>query len=791
MSTSQRPPGTLVDGWTLGGEVRRRTGATTYDATHTDGTTAHLTVYEGACFPSSLVLERSLRELRQLESLHSPRVLDAKACGRLDDGIFEVTEPLAATSLDDVLHGRGAIPLPEAAQWIVAVGEALLDAQMVGVIHRNLGASVVLVVPDGLQVTGFVVGEPHGKAHGPLATMAPEQVDGSVVDQRTLVYNVAALMHWMLTGAPLYSGDEASVLAGHKEGPMPQGVHPVLQRALSKDPRSRPMMLKQFLAEIATAAGVAQPAPSGTRAQPSGGAVAPGAAAKPAAPTSRGWTMFMHADEGDARAEPAKPVAPPAPAAKPSTRGWTMFMEDDEASAPPPESANPPTPVPAEEAKPSTRGWTMFMNEAGDDALSGASSSSQGSTSGSTSTPGNGTNPAPAPEAKPSTRGWTMFMEAEQASPSAATAAKEGPPERATGRAAGSPAAPQAGTEAKPSTRGWTMFMDGSEVEGDQAPSPTPAAPQPGTPQGGPVAASPESATTAAGGTPSSRGWTMFMEPGQQKEGAGPPSVSPPPAAPRAPGVPAETPPEGSGPKKRGWTMFMDAPLPAGDAAGKHIGGPATPDPSAVPSGPRAPSASPMDGRSDRKGWTVFGEPSPGAQPSADPASEASPTAAGKTVVAGQGIAPLQRPAESPDGPSTSQTVVAGAGVAPLERPRDPEPSTSRTVVAGEGFVPLQRPPETTGSDAVSGQHPKTMVAQGVAAQTERTRSEEVPAIDPNRATVRDIPPPSVPVTPAPMQPGRDAPVAAAAGGSKTAMYAIVGVVGFGIAAATAWAVLF
>lgn len=787
MSTSQRPPGTLVDGWTLGGEVRRRTGATTYDAAHADGTKAQLTLYDGACFPSSLVLERSLRELRQLESLQSPRVVGLQASGRFEDGIFEVTQSVAGASLEEMLAGRGALPLQEAARWVVGVGEALLDAQMVGVIHRNLGASVIFADGDGVKVTGFVVGEPHGKAHGPLATMAPEQVDGNVIDQRTLVYNVAALMHWMLTGAPLYAGDESQVLAGHKDAPLPEGVHPVLQRALSKDPRSRPMMLKQFLSELATAAGVAQPAPSGTRAQP---AVA-STPSKPSAPTSRGWTMFMQAEE-QGEAEPAKPApAAAAPAGKPSTRGWTMFMEDDEASAPPPESASPASAPPPQEAKPSTRGWTMFMNEEGE-AASESSSQSQGSAAA----PGNGTAPAATPENKPSTRGWTMFMQAEDEAPASAPAgAGEAKP-----AAAATPAAPQAGAEAKPSTRGWTMFMNGEEAQ-EQAPSPTPAAPQPAAaPATAPAA---PAAPSGKEGTPSSRGWTMFMEPAQQGA-AQPPSVSPPAAAtPKAPGVPSETPPEGSGPKKRGWTMFMDAPLPAGGGGGTDIGGPATPDPSALPTGPSAPTPSPMpspmDGRSDRKGWTVF-EPSPGAQPnqgSSAPAAtgDAPPTAtgAGRTVIAGEGVAPLQRPSDDADAnPGTSRTAFAGAGVTPLKRPEEPErteTATSKTVVAGEGFVPLQRPPETPSNDAASGHQAKTMVAEGVHAQT-RVRSEEVPAIDPNRATVRDIPPPSGAIKPVPMQPGRDAPVATSGGGSKTAIYAVAGVVGLGVVAAAAWAFL-
>ncbi|MCA9654221.1 MAG: hypothetical protein KC501_30145, partial [Myxococcales bacterium] len=261
MSTAQLSPGTVVEGrFTIGAPGWNRTGAQSFAATDDQGQTVMITAYAAECFPSGLVMERSLRELRQLQSVSSPRVASVIACGKLPSGgIFEVNGPLPGERLDDLI-ARGGMPAPDAAALIEQVGEGLLEAQKVGVIHRNLGPRVIFVSNGQVVVAGFAVGEPlGGNSRGPLDTIAPEQIEGKVVDQRTLIYNLAALMHMLLTGASLYSGDAPSQLAQHLQGNLPDGVHARLTRALGSDPRMRPMMLKQFISELrAVGGGVAR-----------------------------------------------------------------------------------------------------------------------------------------------------------------------------------------------------------------------------------------------------------------------------------------------------------------------------------------------------------------------------------------------------------------------------------------------------------------------------------------------------------------------------------------------------
>jgi hypothetical protein len=709
MSTAQLSPGTIVDGkFTIGAATWARAGAQGYAATTDQGQPVVLTAYAPACFSSGLVLERSLRELRQLQALQSPRVAAVLACGKLPDGgIYEVVASLPDARLDTIV-ARGPMSGPEAAGVIEQVGEGLLEAQKAGVIHRNLGPRVVFVGPEGAVITGLCVGEPHGdKSFGPLDTIAPEQVEGKVVDQRTLIYNLAALMHMLITGAPLFPGDPAAQLESHLRAEVPADVHARLKRALVKDPRMRPMMLKQFLSELraiggaaarapmmpAGGGGKAPPVPGGelSTPKPAGGApssrgwtmfmqddapagaapaAAPAAAASaspadvPAKPKTRGWTMFMEGAE-----EPPKDAVADKPAGgAPSSRGWTMFMEDEAQGAQSEAAAPAQAPAPAADgSQPKTRGWTMFM----EDEAQGA----QPATEAAAASPAQA--PAPAADgSQPKTRGWTMFMEDE--APPAAVAADPAP--TPTSAVAPAPAPAAGGPAAKPSTRGWTMFMEADE----EAAAAAVAAAEPAA-QAVPAVAPPAAAGAAAApATPKSSGWTMFTDAADvdaAPEAAAAAAESPAPADVEAPAPAGDKPKRGDADapsKKRGWTMFMEKPL---NDAKDPLGG-----------------VAPNAGESNAKGWTVF---SPAADVQANAAPEGQPP--------GESLPPRESPSPQPAA-SGHATVAAGHDEAQAQAQAQAESDRLRAktlVVTG--------PP-----DAAALAQPQTVVAPAPAEPPQR-----------------------------------------------------------------------
>ncbi len=96
----QIPPGTVIEGtYTTGAVVRSRLGSVTYAATDRSQSRVDITIHAPECFASPVALERSLRELRQLEKVQSPQVLRVIDAGKLPrGGIYEVHEAVDGVS---------------------------------------------------------------------------------------------------------------------------------------------------------------------------------------------------------------------------------------------------------------------------------------------------------------------------------------------------------------------------------------------------------------------------------------------------------------------------------------------------------------------------------------------------------------------------------------------------------------------------------------------------------------------------------------------------------------------
>lgn len=271
----------------------------------------------------------------------------------------------------------------------------------------------------------------------------------------------------------------------------------------------------------------------------------------------------------------------------------------------------------------------------------------------------------------------------------------------------------------------------------------------------------------AEGAPPSSRGWTMFMEPGAAAAAAA--SAMPAAAAPTASSTPtpAATPvplpeAEPAGGQRRGWTMFMDAPIASAAAAPF---GPATPSetPTPVPEAEAEAEAQ----SSDNRGWTVFGTPLPVAAPEPAPAPAPEPT---RTVISTAAPQPVAHDAS--EGPTASGQVTADA--AP-----DPAPGRGRTVVA-TGVPAVQ--------GSVGGVTGRTVFPSATPPMpdTQYFRRGDIPAErTASRTTAVDVPAPAgrppaeerdsgpragVPVLAEPNLPERG-------GGSKTAIVVVIGLV--------------
>lgn len=234
---------------------------------------------------SNDALTRFARELRAIERLDHRHVVRALDEGMLDDGRpYLVLEYIDGPSLRDVINERNALPPSEMLAILEPLCEALAAAHALGLVHRDVKASNVILGHDaqgprpvlldfglvklldqegpGLTSSRSMLGTP--------AAMAPEQMKGQPVDARTDVYAVALLAFHMLTGVPPFGGTPGvvqSYLQVHGPRPRPSAkvdIDPAIDepivRALAPEPKDRFASPLDLLAALRA---IIQPAETG------------------------------------------------------------------------------------------------------------------------------------------------------------------------------------------------------------------------------------------------------------------------------------------------------------------------------------------------------------------------------------------------------------------------------------------------------------------------------------------------------------------------------------------------
>src|SRR6266700_2160237 len=247
-----------------------------------DGQTGEAVAYKlvvPTALPTSAVLERAQRELKQLQRSQSPRIARVIDCGKSADGrLYVASELFQGQSLERVVADGGAMPLERAKKILAQIGEALLEGQKVGVVHHDLAPKNVLIdAQDQVKIINFSVAQPiTDRVSGVPEFMSPEQAEGKAADQRSNTYSLGAIALYLFTGTPPFSGPTAEgvleqVLRGELTPPSQRGaeltpeIDRILLRALDRNSSRRPLTLRQFLGEVAAMHLGGGPAPAAAK----------------------------------------------------------------------------------------------------------------------------------------------------------------------------------------------------------------------------------------------------------------------------------------------------------------------------------------------------------------------------------------------------------------------------------------------------------------------------------------------------------------------------------------------
>lgn len=235
--------------------------------------------------------ERFLQEGRLACRCSHPNIITTYVTDEDECGPYIVMERLQGQCLRDILNVTGAMPVRDAIYVASQVAQALLYLHEIGILHRDIKPTNIFVAPNGhakifdfgiarggsfgLTRAGDVIGTPN--------YMAPEQILGKPVDERTDIYSFGVLLFEMLAGALPYQGATIEQITAVilnappnvealRARQVPEPVIRLVLACLEKAPENRPQSFRpicdgfsEFLASNspeATARLAAQPSPT-------------------------------------------------------------------------------------------------------------------------------------------------------------------------------------------------------------------------------------------------------------------------------------------------------------------------------------------------------------------------------------------------------------------------------------------------------------------------------------------------------------------------------------------------
>ena len=263
MSTTKKTPdvapGSVLGGYRVESLIGRGGMASVYLAEHVaDGSEVALKVLAPELTEDVNFRSRFLRESRVVAALEHPAIRRIYDAVEEDGLVYLALQYIDGRALDAIVREDGPLSAPAVVAIVEQIAAALDVTHANGLVHRDVKPSNVLVDGDGhAYLTDFGVAwqtsdaetTRPGEFFGTLEWLAPEQVQGRPLDQRTDIYALGAVLFFALTGHEPYERDsEVAVIYAHLSDPIPRvssytpenaALDSVVERALAKQPADR------------------------------------------------------------------------------------------------------------------------------------------------------------------------------------------------------------------------------------------------------------------------------------------------------------------------------------------------------------------------------------------------------------------------------------------------------------------------------------------------------------------------------------------------------------------------
>jgi serine/threonine-protein kinase len=213
-------------------------------------------------------LERFHREVRIARQVSHPNVCRVFDIGTAEGEPFLTMEYVDGEDLAVLLRRIGRFPEDKGLEIARQICAGLAAAHEQGLLHRDLKPANVMLDGRGrVRISDFglasIAGEVHGAEvrAGTPAYMAPEQLAGAEVTQKSDIYSLGLVLYEIFTGKRAYDAPTLAELNRVRETSAPASpttlvkdldpiIERVISRCLEKDPKNRPATALQVAAAL-------------------------------------------------------------------------------------------------------------------------------------------------------------------------------------------------------------------------------------------------------------------------------------------------------------------------------------------------------------------------------------------------------------------------------------------------------------------------------------------------------------------------------------------------------------
>jgi non-specific serine/threonine protein kinase len=208
---------------------------------------------------------RFFQEARVLSSLQSPNIAAIYDIGEFQDTSFIVMEFVKGDTLASRIQ-HGPLPIVDSVEVAMQVTEALRETHQLGIIHRDLKSSNIMITDRGVvKLVDFGLAKVTQKRQtdndptmplgqetvvgvvaGTVAYMSPEQALGHPVDARSDLFSLGVVIYEMVTGRLPFDGSSSTEIIDkilHEQIPalarfnyqVPPRLEQVVRKAMERD----------------------------------------------------------------------------------------------------------------------------------------------------------------------------------------------------------------------------------------------------------------------------------------------------------------------------------------------------------------------------------------------------------------------------------------------------------------------------------------------------------------------------------------------------------------------------